>query len=192
MVYPVKKQQHNWLIHRKDSKYNFETNQWTSGGIPIDSSKWKNISSPYNEGKRYFPIMNDRLIWRMWNPANIGERYLWSYGPYHENRYDSDKFYLQIYSSTDLVKSSCDENELFTSKIKCLEGRREMKKVWRSQKIISGYYLCRDKSSVSVGTPIDLDKACPDGITSFLNSSEAFAFQEAGFQNFNHSCGYLL
>ena len=67
-----------------------------------------------------------------------------------------------------------------------------MKKVWRSQNILSGYYLCRDKSSVSVGTPIDLDKACPDGITSFLNSSEASAFQEAGFQNFNHSCGYLL
>ena len=94
MVYPVKKQQRNWLIHMKDSNYNFETNQWTSGGIPIDSSKWKNISSPYNEGKRYFPIMNDRLIWRMWNPANIGERYLWSYGPYHKDRYDSDKFYF--------------------------------------------------------------------------------------------------
>ena len=173
----------------KDSNYNFDTNQWTSAGIPIDSTRWKNITSPYNEGKRYFPIMNDRLIWRMWKPADIGERYLWSYGPYHKNRYDAEKFYLQIYSSTDLVKSSCDENELFTSKIKCLEGSREIRKVKRSQKIFSGYYLCRDSSIASVGTPIDLNEKCPDGIHSFLNSSEAIAFQEAGFHNFYHLYG---
>ena len=94
------------------------TNEWTSGGSKIDSSKWKNITSPYNEAERYFPIMNDRLIWRLWNP----DIYLWSYGPYHNQAYDSRKFYLQTYSSTDLIKSSCDEKELFTSRIKCLKG----------------------------------------------------------------------
>ena len=107
----------------KDSNYNFETNGWTSAGTEIDSHRWKNISSPYNEGKRYYPILNDRLLWRMWRPADSSERYLWSYGPHHnEVPYDYEKFYLQTYSSTDLIKSDCDENELFTSKIKCLKG----------------------------------------------------------------------
>ena len=63
--------------------------------------------------------MNDRLLWRLWKPTDI---YLWSYGPFHNQAYDSRKFYLQTYSSTDLIKSSCDEKELFTSKIKCLKG----------------------------------------------------------------------
>ena len=64
--------------------------------------------------------MNDRLLWRLWKPTDI---YLWSYGPFHNQAYDSRKFYLQTYSSTDLIKSSCDEKELFTSKIKCLKGK---------------------------------------------------------------------
>ena len=34
------------------------------GGKQIESTKWKNISSPNNEAGFYYPIMNDRLLWR--------------------------------------------------------------------------------------------------------------------------------
>ena len=80
------------------------------------------LQSPYNEAKRYFPIMNDRILWRLWKPTDI---YLWTYGPHHTQAYDSRKFYMQTYSSTDLIKSSCDREELFTSKIKCLKGKHK-------------------------------------------------------------------
>ena len=76
------------------------------------------MSSPYNEGARYFPIMNDRLLWRMWKPSDLFERNINKKDPY-----DYGKFHLLTYSSTDLVKSACDENEFFVSKIKCLKGK---------------------------------------------------------------------
>ena len=84
-----------------DAKYNFKTSRWTSRGHDIAPERWWNSTTPDNESKRNFPIMNDRLLWR-WvlldqtNQWHYGEQYIT-----HKNDYRP-----RIFSTTDLYKKS--------------------------------------------------------------------------------------
>ena len=72
-------------------------------------------SSPYNDAKRYFPILNDLMLWR-----KLGLRsYTVMSEMFGNQLFDYNKYHLNVFSSTDLLKGSC-EDEIFESKVKCL------------------------------------------------------------------------
>ena len=73
---------------------------------------WK---SPHNESKRYYPILNDRIFWRKLDfRSYVGMGYQQS---------EFNKFYLYVFSSTDLLKGNCDDI-VFESRIKCMQGKK--------------------------------------------------------------------
>ena len=73
---------------------------------------WK---SPHNESKRYYPILNDRIFWRKLDfRSYVGTGYQQS---------EFNKFYLNVFSSTDLLKGNCDDI-VFESRIKCMQGKK--------------------------------------------------------------------
>ena len=72
-------------------------------------------NSPHNEAKRYYPILNERIFWRKLDfRSHIGMGY-----PHSE----FNKFYLNVFSSTDLLKGNCDDI-VFESRIKCMQGKK--------------------------------------------------------------------
>lgn len=73
---------------------------------------WK---SPHNESKRYYPILNDRIFWRKLDfRSYVGTGYQQS---------EFNKFYLNVFSSTDLLKGNYDDI-VFESRIKCMQGKK--------------------------------------------------------------------
>ena len=82
-----------------DTKYNFESSQWTSGGFDITFDRWWNSTSPENVSNRNFPILNDRLFWRL---VETDPDQQWFYGEKYEPSKDIYRFF--IYSSADLYK----------------------------------------------------------------------------------------
>ena len=67
-----------------------------------------------NDSKRIFPILNDRVYWRKID-----------YDPTFTINFRPDefqKFDLKFFSSTDLLKGSCDNNLDFQTRIKCMKG----------------------------------------------------------------------
>ena len=119
---------------------------------------------------RNFPILNDRLLWRM---VLVTENSQWHYGKSYERM--QEKYRFQVYSSTDLAKGSCDDH-LFESKIRCLNG----------------YFICRSaqfeyKNNQLIGSqlmgtsgvkylPLErIETACPTGLDSPINVSEVQA-----------------
>ena len=88
------------IFHKSlDAKYNFKTSRWTSSGHDIAPEKWWNSTTPENESSRNFPIMNDRLLWRLvllvpTNEWHYGEQYIIPKNDYRP----------RIFSTTDLYK----------------------------------------------------------------------------------------
>ena len=76
-------------------------------------------SSPYNDAKRYFPILNDLIFWRKLGSNSgidmpgFGNNYV---------SFDFDRYHLNVFSSTDLLKGSSDKEDA-DSKIKHIEGQ---------------------------------------------------------------------
>ena len=77
-------------------------------------------SSLYNDAKRYFPILNDLMFWRK---LGLGSGTDMSYFGTEYRSFDYNKYHVNVFSSTDLLKGSCEE-ELFESKVKCIQGER--------------------------------------------------------------------
>ena len=89
------------LIFHKflDAKYNFKTSRWTSSGHDIDPERWWNSTTPENESRRNFPIMNDRLLWRL---VLLDSTNQWYYGEQYIT--EKNDYRPRIFSTTDLYK----------------------------------------------------------------------------------------
>ena len=88
---------------------------WSGPCIPARLLPWKMYPwlSQHNESKRYYPILNDRIFWRKLDfRSYVGIGYQQS---------EFQKFYLNVFSSTDILKGNCDD-DVFESRIKCMQG----------------------------------------------------------------------
>ena len=81
--------------------------------------------SPLNDSKRYFPILNDRIFWRKLGLKSGID--MWHYGTEYRP-FKFETFHLNVYSSTDLLKGSCQES-LAESKMKCLKGSNTLTEI---------------------------------------------------------------
>ena len=89
------------LIFHKflDAKYNFKTSRWTSRGHDIAPERWWNSTTPENQSRRNFPIMNDRLLWRL---VLLDQTNQWYYGEQYITA--KNDYRPIIFSTTDLYK----------------------------------------------------------------------------------------
>ena len=72
-----------------------------------------------NDSKRIFPILNDRVYWRKIDYDPLVHK--WYYGiNFRPDEFEN--FHLNVFSSTDLLKGSCDNNLDFQTRIKCMKG----------------------------------------------------------------------
>ena len=132
-------------------------------------------SSPYNDAKRYFPILNDLMLWR-----KLGLRsYTVMSEMFGNQLFDYNKYHLNVFSSTDLLKGSC-EDEIFESKVKCIEGEPFTVQSLPCKLSIEtfdfvGYAMCGNNT---IYLPLqELNATCQISVYSPLDSSEASQFR---------------
>ena len=133
-------------------------------------------SSPYNDAKRYFPILNDLMFWRKLGLRS--DTVMSHFGTEYQS-FDYNKYHLNVFSSTDLLKGSC-EDEIFESKVKCIEGEPFTMQSLPCKLSIEtfdfvGYAMCGNNT---IYLPLqELNATCQISVYSPLDSSEASQFR---------------